>query len=301
MAGRRGGRGARLGGDHTWRPCVLQFGSDDEKQAIVGRFGRDALARGERLVYLTDRSDEATIRAYLDEASVDFARGLAKGQTEIRECSPAGRAGAGLDPESMVAGLEAERRSALEAGYGALAVTGEMSWSLARHADAEAGSEYERDVNRIFGAAEITGLCQCDRRVFPNELQSRLLSVQPFDVLMTDHASIATRGLATVCEREELMGVVLSGEIDITSASYLAERLAERTGGEGDLVVETAELEFIDVAGCRMLVEAAERLGNGSRLRLPDAGTALLRVLRGCGWADHPRLVFSSGAGELHS
>jgi hypothetical protein len=59
---------------------------------------------------------------------------------------------------------------ALEAGYGALAMTGAMSWSLARHADAEAAIEYEREVNRIFGAAEITGLCQCDRRVFPLEL-----------------------------------------------------------------------------------------------------------------------------------
>jgi anti-anti-sigma factor len=251
------------------------------------------------LLYLTDRSDEATIRAYLDEVGVDSAHGPAMGQIEIRECSQADRAGAGLDPEAMVAGLEAERRSALEAGYGALAVTGEMSWSLARHADAEAASEYEREVSRIFGAAEITGRGQCDRRVFPQELQSRLLSVHPFHVLATDHAIIATRGSVTVCEREELMGVVLSGEIDITSAWSLAARLAERAGGEGDLVVETAELEFIDVAGCRMLVEAAERLGNGWRLRLPDAGTAMLRVLRGCGWADHPRLVFSSGAGEL--
>lgn len=98
------------------------------------------------------------------------------------------------------------------------------------------------------------------------------------------------------------MGVVLSGEIDITSASYLAACLAERAGGEGDLVVETAELEFVDVAGCRALVEAAERLGNGWRLRLPDPGTAVLRVLRACGWADHPRLVLlSSGAGELRA
>jgi len=238
------------------------------------------------------------MRAYLDEAGGDCAGGLASGQVEIRECSQAERAGGGLDPESMIGGL---KRSALEGGYGALAVTGEMSWSLARHADAEEVIEHEREVNRSLGVAEMAGHCQCDRRVFPEELQSRLLSVHPFRVFTTDHASVATRGLATVCEREELMGVVLSGEIDITSASYLAARLAERAGGEGDLVVETAELEFIDVAGCRALVEAAERLGNGWRLRLPDPGTAVLRVLRGCGWADHPRLVFCSGAGELHS
>jgi anti-anti-sigma factor len=97
------------------------------------------------------------------------------------------------------------------------------------------------------------------------------------------------------------MGVVLSGEIDITSAPSLAASLAERWPGECDLVVETSELEFIDVAACRALVEAAERLDNGWRLRLPDAGAAVLRVLRGCGWADHPRLVVTTGARELDS
>jgi anti-anti-sigma factor len=97
------------------------------------------------------------------------------------------------------------------------------------------------------------------------------------------------------------MGVVLSGEIDITSAERLAARLAEREAGEGDLVVETSELAFIDVAACRALVEAAERLDNGWRLRLPDAGAAVLRVLRACGWTDHPRLVVSASARELDS
>jgi anti-anti-sigma factor len=89
------------------------------------------------------------------------------------------------------------------------------------------------------------------------------------------------------------MGVILSGEIDIASAPQLAAQLAQRAADEGDLVVETAELEFIDVAGCRALVEAAERLDNGWRLRLPDAGDAVLRVLQACGWADHPRLELS--------
>lgn len=158
-------------GDHA----CCSFGPDDEQQAIVGRFGRDALARGERFVYLTDRSDEATIRAYLDEAGVDCAGGLASGQIEIRECSQAERAGGGLDPESMIAGLEAEKRSALEAGYGALAVTGEMSWSLARHADAEEGIEYEREVNRILALRRSRG-CVSATGVYSPKSCSRVCS-----------------------------------------------------------------------------------------------------------------------------
>jgi anti-anti-sigma factor len=88
------------------------------------------------------------------------------------------------------------------------------------------------------------------------------------------------------------MGVTLSGEIDITSAPQLAAQLEARIA-DGDLVVETAELSFIDVAACRALIEAAERLSNGWRLRLPEPGDALVRVLQGCGWTEHPRLDLS--------
>jgi anti-anti-sigma factor len=86
------------------------------------------------------------------------------------------------------------------------------------------------------------------------------------------------------------MEMTLSGEIDITTVPRVAAQLARRAADDGDLVVETTDLEFIDVAGCRALIEAAECLDDGGRLRLPDPAEPLLRVLRGCGWADHPRV-----------
>ena len=86
------------------------------------------------------------------------------------------------------------------------------------------------------------------------------------------------------------MEMTLSGEIDITTAPRLAAQLARGAADDGDLVIEAAGLAFIDVAGCRALIEAAERLDDGGRLRLLDPPESLLRVLRGCGWADHPRL-----------
>jgi anti-anti-sigma factor len=278
-------------GDHV----CCSFGSDDEHQAIVGRFTRQALARRERVLYLTDRTDEATIRDYLDEAGVDSAAGLARGGIEIRPFDQA-QGGGALDPEAMIAGLDAEGRRALRDGYSALAVTGEMSWAIGRPAEQAAVIAYEREATRVFSTARVESLCQCDRRLFPDELLSRLAGVHDFTVVTTDHSSVATRGRATVSEREELMGVVLAGEIDMQSAPYLTERLAERRSG--DLVVETRELRFIDVAGCRALVRAAERLENGRRLVLPDAAAPLVRVLSMCGWAEHPRLVLSAADQE---
>jgi anti-anti-sigma factor len=90
---------------------------------------------------------------------------------------------------------------------------------------------------------------------------------------------------------EGQMALVLSGEIDLAAAPVVADRLAELSHTEGDLVVDAARLCFIDVAGCRVLLEAADRLAGGSRLVVRRPPASLVRVMRVCGWSAHPRLV----------
>jgi anti-anti-sigma factor len=85
--------------------------------------------------------------------------------------------------------------------------------------------------------------------------------------------------------------VVLSGEIDLTEAPVLADHLARLAETEGDLVIDAANVTFIDVAGCRVLLETAERLTKGARLVIRRPSAALLTVMRACGWATHPRVV----------
>lgn len=271
-------------GDHV---CV-SFGSDAEHRAIVGRYARQALRRGERLLYFTHSSDDAAIRRYLEDAGIDVGAALALGQVELRRVEHERHL---IDPEAIIAALQADRRAALSDGYSALCVTAEMSWALTCPADLDAVMRYERHVGRIFAAADIAAICQYDRRLFAPDALARLVSAHEFQVRTGAGLTTTARRRLTISEHDD--GVIaLSGALDIDSCVFLAARLAA-IDDPGDLVLLTSGLGFADVSGCRALVHAAERLAEGRRLVLPDAAAPLVRVLKLCGWSDHERLVLA--------
>lgn len=271
-------------GDHA---CV-SFGSDEEHQAIVGRYARRALRRGERFLYFAHSSDDATIRWYLDEAGIDVEAGLALGQIGLRRVEHDRHR---IEPEAIIAGLQADRRAALRDGYSALSVAAEMSWALTRPTELDAVLRYEHGVSRVFAAADLGGVCQYDRRLFSPDALERLVSTHEFQVLTSAKLTTTARRRLTVSEHDD--GVIaLSGALDLDASAFLAARLAE-FDDPGDLVVLTSGLGFADITGCRALVRAAEMLADGRRLVLPDAAAPLVRVLKLCGWSDHGRLVLA--------
>lgn len=82
--------------------------------------------------------------------------------------------------------------------------------------------------------------------------------------------------------------VAPSGQIDMASAPDLAERLAEaRRPGVSEIVVDLAQVDFMDSAGVRVLVQAArESSTSGARLFLQGANGWVARVLEISGVAD---------------
>jgi anti-anti-sigma regulatory factor len=269
-------------GDHV---CA-SFGSDDEHQAIVSGYARQALRRGERFLYFVHSSDDARIRTYLELEGIDVEAGLGVGQIEIRRSDHDRDR---IDPEAIIAALESDRRAALRAGYSALCVAAEMSWVLTRPAERDAVVRYERAVNRVFAAADIAGICQYDRRLFPADVLEQLRAIHEFQLCTGPQLATAARRRLTISEHGG--GVIaLAGALDIDSSAYLAARLAV-LDGDDDLVVLTSGLGFVDISGCRALVRAAEALGRGRRVVLLDVAAPLARVLELCGWSSHERLL----------
>lgn len=271
-------------GDHV---CAC-FGSDDEHRAIVAGYARRALARNERLLYLADRSDDRTIRACLAEAGIDMDAGIARGQIKIRRLAYGrGR----IDPEALIAALQSDRVAALRAGFSALSGTAEMSWTLPFAGDTAALLHYEREVSRVFRTADVAALCQYDRRLFEPDVLQRLVATHEFRLSTGRESTTTARRHLTIAERDD--GVLaLTGVLDIDASAYLAARLAE-LDSDGDLVLLTDGLDFVDISGCRALVRAAEARAPGRRLVLPAAGAPLRRILKLCGWASHERLVLA--------
>jgi anti-anti-sigma factor len=276
-----------LPGDHA----CFTFGTDDEQAGLVGRYVRDAIERNERVLYAADRSDDRAVRAYVDAAGLDSERCLALGQLVIVPCAGIQLEAAGLDPDRQAAMLEAQREQARRDGFSGLAATGEMSWMIAGGASFDDIAAYEAASSRVFAKADVRGLCQYDRRLFPEEVVGGLGDVHGLEIATGNGQSTAVRGALTVSERDRLAALVLAGEIDLHVAPYLAARLEDHLTGYDDIVVEMAAVEFVDVEGARVLVQAARRLTGDRRLVLTHAPPTLERVLTTCGWRDHPSLV----------
>ena len=254
---------------------------------MVGRYARQALRHNERLLYLRHSSSEATIRGYLEREGIDVEAGVAVGQIEIRRID---RDRAPIDSEAIIAALQADRRGALRDGYSALCGTAEMSWALTRPTEMDAVLRYERDVERVFAAADISGLCQYDRRLFEPDVLDRLVATHEFQLCTAPHATTTARRRLTISECDG--AIALSGALDIDSSAYLVARLAELEGAD-DVVVLTSGLGFADITGCRTLLRAAEALGGDRRIVLPDAAEPLVRVLELCGWSSNERLLLA--------
>jgi hypothetical protein len=94
----------------------------------------------------------------------------------------------------------------------------------------------------------------------------------------------------------ERAGLTLAGEIDLIAAPGVGARLEHEVTGDRDVVVDAREVSFIDITGCRTLVEAAPapaaRPADARGGRPPRA-----RPAHGlCGWTQEDRLMRVSEA-----
>lgn len=91
--------------------------------------------------------------------------------------------------------------------------------------------------------------------------------------------------------------VTVTGELDLASSQVFEEAMAEALGAGTELVViELGDLEFIDMSGLRVMLDAHDRIErDGKRLMLVNVGQAMMRLLRITGLTHLFELVDNSG------
>jgi anti-anti-sigma factor len=94
-----------------------------------------------------------------------------------------------------------------------------------------------------------------------------------------------------VTRTREPVGLMFTGEIDLTNSAAVAETLAGEFPPLGDAHLDLRRLQFCDVSGIRVLVDAALTVGSGRRLLLHGLPGPLQNVIRVTGWSDAPSLV----------
>ena len=166
-------------GDHLC--CIYE--TEAEYLGVLIPFIRQGIERGERVFYIVDARTAETIARYLDAEGLDAAALQAAGQLRIETSDATYTQGGEFSPQGMIAMLSAETQRALDEGFPALRVTGEMTWALHGLPGSERLMEYEALLNDFIEANPCIGLCQYDRRRFAPDVLLQVLTTHPFAVI----------------------------------------------------------------------------------------------------------------------
>lgn len=163
-------------GDHL---CCI-YSTDEEHRAVLTPYLRAGLERNEKVFYIVDARTRDVVTNYLKTDGVDVDYYLNKGQFTILTVADSYMKGGVFDPDAMIVLLRAETKKALDEGYTALRVTGEMSWALGGLPGSERLIEYENKLNTFFPGSRCLAICQYDRRRFDATILLDILQTHPF-------------------------------------------------------------------------------------------------------------------------
>jgi anti-anti-sigma factor len=227
-----------------------------QQQRSVAQWISAGVARGERVVW---PGDDANLSRAIAQQGVDLPAAKERDQflrVSLEELCAAGRQAAVLE-------------SALGKGFPGVRVT--VPANAVLDLLGEAGyRRFDEELDNICTRLPVTALCRYHLRegASPEETASAL------DLLLETHPSAVSDG--QMCTRRHGDRIVLAGEVDLSSAELLSAWLRVACAGvsSGEMLLDLSQLTFVDVAGCRALV-------NGTATLRGAAGVVFLAGLQG--------------------
>ena len=165
--------------------CFI-YDTEEEHRELLTPYLKNGLDKHEKVIYIVDARTAETVLGYLRDAGVGVEPYLSSGQLTILSVDETYMASGEFDSNGMIGMLADETEKALGEGYGALRVTGEMSWVLRGLPGFERLMEYEAKLNRFFQGSKCLAICQYDMRMFEPSVLLNVLSTHPFAVLGTE-------------------------------------------------------------------------------------------------------------------
>jgi anti-anti-sigma factor len=245
---------------------LLLHRSEPERQASVAAWVHRGLERGEKVYYteLPDPTDEQSLLPTLARHGVDV-RDFPEGQLSILPVS---------DFYPRAGQVDLVMR-AIEEGYRSVRLSAESRAALS-HVSPRRFRDIEETMESLCRVLPVSAMCQYDAHT---TVGTRLVEA------VTTHAVAVRASDMMMRRRRDTM--TLSGELDLTNSEMLRFALSQATEGRIDLTsfsVILADLNFLDIAGCRALLRGTERFRrSGGQLYLESSPKHITRVLRALG------------------
>lgn len=273
-----------LSGDHAW----WRFHSEREHREGVCALVRAALQRQGKVLYLADAVGVEAVAGQLRLAGLDPDRLAASGQLLLRSHQADDR----FDPAGQVELFRTLVEQARAEQYRGLWAIRAATWQLTSDAP-ERVAELERLLEQVFAASDDALLvCHYDAAVVGRKLVTALRSTHNLELSKGRLRQLgrAARAFRLVPTSE---GMAIGGAVDLDAWPALSNalrRLIEAAEGS-EVVVDLAELDFIDGRGVGMLAHAAWALGPSRRMVLRAAPPMLLRIAEALRLDREPSLV----------
>ncbi|MEA2066915.1 MAG: MEDS domain-containing protein [Thermotogota bacterium] len=162
--------------------CLLYEDRDVWADTIV-RFIHEGLKQNQKCIYVADENTAREIRDIFSDKDIDISKYENNGQFVITSERDTYTRNGHFDPDSMINLLISETEKAIEEGYDALRVTGEMTWALRGIKGSGKILEYEAKLNRdLFPNYPCTAIWQYDIRKSDPEIIKGVLLTHPLVV-----------------------------------------------------------------------------------------------------------------------
>ncbi|OGV18935.1 MAG: hypothetical protein A2X47_04425 [Lentisphaerae bacterium GWF2_38_69] len=169
-------------GDHL---CQI-YRTEREHKNFINEYLISGLLQNEKVLYIIDIHTKETILGYLKEKNFDPSPYLSSGQLAFFTHKESYTKEGDFDPDRMIKLLDSETNKAINEGYPALRVTGEMTWSQKGIKGSEKLLEYEAKLNNFFPDSKALAICQYDKRKFPPDILMGVLNTHPIAVIGTE-------------------------------------------------------------------------------------------------------------------
>jgi anti-anti-sigma factor len=190
-------------------------------------------------------------------------------------------AGGPFDPEVMIAKFRGQSVLARADGYTGLCVIADMDWLLPGRPATEAIVSYELLLGRLAAELGATVVCAYRRSSFDTTALASALAVHPRQSGQDEEPPYRLVSGSAQTWR-------LAGEIDLAASPTFAAVFAAAAAG-GDCVVDVAGLQYVDVAGMRVIADVART--EQAAVQLRGASSAFRRYWQLSGFDETAPMV----------